>query len=126
DRVALVKLFPGIKIDLYSAVFNKEDVDAVVIETFGAGNAPNNESFKRVIGDFISNGGLVLNITQCNSGSVEQGLYKSSSMFAEIGVISGRNLTTEAAMTKLMVCVDPSNPEQSKRKISENLRGELD
>jgi L-asparaginase len=126
DRVALVKLFPGINIDLYAAVFNKEDVDAVVIETFGAGNAPDGESLRRIVGDFISSGGIVLNITQCNSGSVEQGLYKSSSMFAEIGVISGTNLTTEAAITKLMACVDPNNLEQSKRKISENLRGELD
>lgn len=126
DRVALVKLFPGINIDLYAAVFNKKDVDAVVIETFGAGNAPDNQSLRRVVGDFISSGGIVLNITQCNSGSVQQGLYKSSSMFAELGVISGKNLTTEAAMTKLMACVDPNNIEQSKRKISENLRGELD
>lgn len=126
DRVALVKLFPGINIDLYAAIFNKKDVDAVVIETYGAGNAPDNQSLRRVLGDFISSGGIVLNITQCNSGSVQQGLYKSSSMFTELGVISGTNLTTEAAMTKLMACVDPKNIEQSKIKISKNLRGELD
>ena len=126
DRIALIKLFPGINIELYTAVFDRNDVDGVVIETFGAGNAPSNDSFRKVLGNFISSGGIVLNITQCNSGTVEQGLYKSSSMFNELGVISGKNMTTEAAITKMMACVDSNDQEQSRKKLSENLRGELD
>jgi len=126
SRIALVKLFPGIDVNLYSGVFDINNVDAVVIETFGAGNAPNNESMKKVMGEFISKGGIVLNITQCNSGTVEQGRYKSSSLFNELGVLSGKNMTSEAAITKMMVCVDLKNPEESKRKLSKSLRGELD
>lgn len=126
ERIALVKLFPGININHYADVFDKGHVDAVIIETFGAGNSPNNESFKSILSNFISKGGVVLNITQCNSGSVEQGLYKSSSMFSELGVISGANMTTEAAITKMMLCIDPNNLKETKRKLSESLRGELD
>lgn len=126
DRVALVKLFPGIDLSLYKGAFDINLVDGVVIESFGAGNAPGNKVMEEVIGDFIKKGGIVLNITQCNSGAVEQGLYKSSSMFNNLGVISGKDMTTEAAITKMMVCVDLKNPKESKRKLSENLRGELD
>lgn len=126
ERIALVKLFPGINIDLYADVFDRKNVDGVVIETFGSGNAPSTESINKVLGDFITSGGIILNITQCNSGSVEQGLYKSSSMLLKLGVISGKNMTSEAAITKMMVCTDLNNPEETKRKLFESLRGELD
>ena len=124
-KVALLKLFPGINFELYKGVFDKSKVDGVVIESFGSGNAPSSEDFKSLLKKFISDGGVVLNITQCNSGRVKQGLYKTSSMFDEVGVISGLDLTTEAAVTKMMVVLDGNNGEEAKRLMSEDLRGEL-
>ena len=126
NRVALVKLFPGIKFELYKDVFNKNHVDGVVIETFGAGNTPSSEYLKKLIVDFMSEGGVVLNITQCNSGTVKQGLYGSSTDFEEIGVISGGNMTTEAAMTKMMVFLDVEDLEKSKGILAREIRGEVD
>ncbi len=126
NRVALVKLFPGIKFELYKDVFNKDHVDGVVIETFGAGNTPSSEYLKKLILDFMAEGGVVLNITQCNSGTVKQGFYESSADFQEIGVISGGNMTTEAAMTKMMVFLDIEDLEKSKQVLAQEIRGEVD
>ena len=124
SRIALVKLYPGINFELYRQVFDRIHTDGVVLETFGAGNAPGNKVMHEILEAFISSGGIVLNITQCNSGSVEQGLYKTSSEFNRIGVLSGGNMTTEAAITKLMVCLDSNDLEKSRSLIMKNLRGE--
>ncbi len=124
-KVALLKLFPGINFELYQSIFDKSKVDGVVIETFGSGNAPSSKEFETMLSDFISKGGVVLNITQCNSGKVKQGLYKTSSMFNKVGVISGFDLTTEAAVTKMMVVLEGDNGKQSEVLMQKNLRGEL-
>lgn len=123
-RVGVVKLFPGINFSLYRQVFDLEQTDAVIIETYGAGNAPKDEAMINIVSEYIQKGGIVLNITQCRSGSVQQGLYKSSSTFSRIGVLSGADMTMEAAVTKLMICVNPEDVEGSKIKVMNNLRGE--
>ena len=125
DRIALLKLFPGINTELYKGIFNSTAVDGLILETFGAGNASNSRAFKDVIARFIAEGGIVLNITQCNSGSVKQGKYKTSSFFNEIGVISGADMTTEAAVTKMMSVLDRNDIEKTKKLLAKNLRGEL-
>ena len=101
-NLALIKLFPGISHNYLRSVFMTEGLRAVVLETFGAGNAPENEWFAEEIEGFIQRGGLILNITQCHRGSVEMGLYETSIELLKAGVISGRDLTTEASVTKLM------------------------
>lgn len=122
DRVVLMKLYPGMNFALYESLFNRKQVDGIVLETFGAGNAPHSAYFKQQLKQFVDNGGWVVNITQCSTGEVKQGLYETSSMFNEVGVISGRDSTTEAAVTKMMTQLNRGNPATL---LSQNLRGEI-
>lgn len=126
NRVALFKIFPGFPASVYKDLFNIEKVKGIVIETFGAGNAPSDETFRQLISDYIQQGGIILNITQCNSGSVEQGKYETSSFFGKVGVISGKDMTTEAAITKMMyVLGEYQDLEIAKKKLSESVQGEI-
>lgn len=101
SQVGLVKLFPGIPIDSYTQLFDASKIKAIVLESFGAGNAPSDPRLQNLISKFISDGGIILNVTQCSSGSVKQGAYETSSFFERVGVISGKDMTTESALTKL-------------------------
>ncbi|MEY4604098.1 MAG: hypothetical protein RIT43_1390 [Bacteroidota bacterium] len=101
-RVALFKIYPGFSSTSYVSLFDRSNTDVVILETFGSGNAPNDSHFHGLIENYLDDGGLVLNITQCNSGAVQQGKYATSAFFEKVGVISGRDLTTETALTKVM------------------------
>ncbi|OFZ41629.1 MAG: L-asparaginase 1 [Bacteroidetes bacterium RIFCSPHIGHO2_02_FULL_44_7] len=124
-RIALIKLFPGLHFESYAALIDRRHVDGVVLETFGAGNASSSGEIRTILDRFIQSGGLVLNITQCSSGAVQQGLYKSSSQFNEIGVVSGVDMTTEAAVTKMMAVLATADSKDFKQLLGSNLRGEL-
>jgi L-asparaginase len=102
NRVGLLKIYPGFPVDAYKSLFDRSITDAIILETFGAGNAPSDDAFRKLVGHYIENGGIILNVTQCSSGAVQQGKYETSSFFTKIGVISGRDLTTEAALAKMM------------------------
>lgn len=125
NNVALIRLFPGMNIEFYREIFNNPEVQAIVLETYGSGNAPSDVLFQELVTLFIQGGGIVLNITQCGSGAVQQGAYQTSSFFERIGVISGRNLTSEAALTKIMYLLGQGHSD-IREKLQESLVGEMD
>ncbi len=126
DNVAIVKMFPGINEQVLAAILNIEGLKGVVLETYGSGNAPSEEWFIGSIEKAINKGIHVVNVTQCSGGSVNMGHYETSTQLKEIGVISGRDITTEAAITKLMHLLG-SNIQHAEFKalFEKPLRGEL-
>ncbi len=101
-RVAVLRLFPGITRETVHAIMFTAGVRGLILETYGTGNAPTLGWFLDELQDFIGGGGIVLNVSQCQAGSVEMGLYETSAGLRSAGVISGRDITTEAAVTKMM------------------------
>ncbi|MBD0824790.1 asparaginase [Aestuariibaculum marinum] len=101
-NIALIKVFPGMSSKVFQNILNTEDLKAVIIETYGAGNATTEPWFLQAIKDAVKKGIHIVNITQCAGGSVMMGHYETSNELKSLGVISGKDLTTEAALCKLM------------------------
>jgi len=127
DNVAILKLFPGIRPDRLAAFFDIPGLRAVVMETFGVGNAPTSPDFTAMMKAAVDKGIVVVNITQCkNGGAVEMGRYMTGKGLANAGVVSGHDMTTEAAITKLMFLLGQNlSMEEMKSQIEHSLRGEL-
>ena len=119
NNVAILKLFPGLNRNLVKAVINTEGLRGLIVETFGSGNAPTYEWFLDDLRQFNDKGGIILNVTQCHGGSVEMGLYETSRKMLEAGVISGKDITSEASVTKLMHLLGRY---RSKEKVVESLK----
>ena len=102
SNVAILKLFPGINRKLVNAIIRTEGLRGLIIETYGSGNAPTYQWFLDDLKQYIDKGGIILNVTQCPGGSVEMGLYETSRQMLAAGVVSGKDITSEASVTKLM------------------------
>lgn len=124
--VTILKLFPGITPQSVAAILQTEGLRAVVMETFGSGNASSAPWFLKMLQDAIESGILVLNVTQCHAGKVQQGLYATSTGLKSIGVVEGLDMTTEAAVTKLMVSLGRCKSiEDLKQQMIKSLAGEM-
>lgn len=124
-NISILKLFPGIQENTIRAILTTPGLKAVILETYGSGNAPTSAALLKHLKDAISSGVLVLNISQCPGGRVMQGRYETSRELQKIGVIGGADMTTEAAVTKLMVLLGEFGKEEVKSLIAEAWAGEL-
>ena len=126
DEVCIIKLFPGLTEQTLRSILSIEGLKAVVLETYGAGNAPTAEWFLRLMRETVERGVMVLNVTQCDNGKVEMQLYETGQRLQSVGVISAHDMTTEAAITKLMYVLGKNlDLEQSICLMRKPLRGEF-
>jgi L-asparaginase len=123
--IVILKLFPGIAEATVKAIINISGLKAIVLETYGSGNAPTTQWFIDLLKEVIGKGVIVLNISQCPGGMVVQGKYETSKVLQEIGVLSGGDMTTEAALTKLMVLLGEYGTKETNLKIGKSIVGEL-
>lgn len=125
-NVAIVKIVPGMSVNNISILNKVEGLRAVILETFGSGNAPTNGKFIDAVRQLVDNGIIVVNVSQCHAGRVDMDAYATGIALKKIGVVSGEDSTIEAALAKLYFLLGKYPDNNDVRvNMSKNIRGEI-
>jgi L-asparaginase len=125
-RVSILKIHPGITPQVMRYFLCGPETRAVILETYGSGNAPSKQWFTDIIKEAADMGKIIMNVTQCISGTVNMNIYATGKALKELGVISGQDITTEGALGKLFYLMGKSKDNEFvKTKLGENLQGEI-
>ena len=125
-NIVILKIFPGITKNVVESILSIKGLKGAIIETYGAGNASSEKWFLKLIKEAISKNIYIVNVTQCTIGSVIMGHYETSIYLEKIGVISGKDITTESALAKLMYLLGENIPKKDFKGVFETpLRGEM-
>lgn len=125
-NVAVLKLFPGIQENVLSSILDIKGLKAIVLETYGSGNAPRKEWFIRRLRKASEQGMVIVNVTQCSAGTVEMERYETGYQLMQAGVVCGYDSTTESAVTKLMFLLGHGySPSEVRKRMSMPMAGEI-
>ncbi|WP_271406272.1 asparaginase [Tenacibaculum soleae] len=126
NNVAILKLFPGITASVVKSFMNIPNLKGVILETYGSGNAPTEKWFLDLLEKSVAKGVYIVNVTQCKGGSVILGHYETSSDLKRIGIVDGKDITTESAIAKMMYLLgEKLSKEEFKHYFQTSLRGEI-
>lgn len=126
NRIVILKLFPGITVDVVRSIRSIEGLKGIVLETYGSGNAPNASWFLEEIRAAVNDGIKIVNVTQCRGGAVDMGKYETSVQLEKLGIVSGKDITTEGAVAKMMFLLkNLKNSVDFKTYFEMSLKGEL-
>ncbi len=127
DRVMILKIFPGLSRKYFESILQLPDLKGVVLESYGSGNMPTTGWLLQAIRKASKKGIVLMNVSQCPGGKVLMGHYETSLELQKAGVVSGKDSTVEAAVTKLMFLLGQNlTPEETKYYLSNNLKGEIE
>lgn len=125
-NIGIIKIFPGLGKEVVEFMTQSDKIEGILLETYGAGNAPNADWFLKAVENAVKHNKIVLNVTQCMAGQVDMSKYDNGKILLDAGVISGYDITTEAALAKMMFLLAQfSDREMIKRYMNESLRGEI-
>ena len=125
-RVSILKVHPGITPQVMKYFLCGPDIRAAIIETYGSGNAPSRQWFLDIVKEASGMGKVLMNVTQCLSGTVNMDIYATGKALEKAGVVSGADITTESALAKLFYLMGKTTDNESvKSKLGDNLQGEI-